>query len=58
MKSALSPKTSEELSSLLNSTAHVFNMKPELRRRMEGTQGWVNAVVEFKALDYNDKSAR
>jgi len=48
MKSALTPKPSEELYNLLKSTTHIFNSRPDLQEEMGGTQGWINDTIGFK----------
>ncbi len=57
MKSALTPKPSEELYNLLKSTADIFNSRPDLQDVMKGSQGWINATVGFKTSDNKMGSA-
>ncbi|MBT3258320.1 MAG: formate acetyltransferase [Deltaproteobacteria bacterium] len=57
MKSALTPKPSEELYNLLKSTADIFNSKSELQDAMKGSQGWINATIGFKTADNKMGSA-
>jgi pyruvate-formate lyase len=57
MKAALTPKPAEQLLKLLESTAAIFNSKPELQSEMKGTQGWINAVIGFKTADNSIGSA-